>query len=140
VSALAKLLAPLLSLLPLLAAAAEPVKGSLNFDLFAMSQEGAACAAKPEVEQYLEHELIPAFTKEWSKQGHDSEPADLVVDFQFELGADGRVSHSAIRTAEPKTAGTAVHDCFKAATPAPLPEAARCLVGETYGYRIRRVR
>jgi len=139
VSALARSLGALLSILPLLAPAAEPVKGSLNLDLFAMSKDGAECAAKPEVEQYLERELIPAFTKGWSKQGHDGDP-DFVVDFQFELGADGRVSHSAIRTAEPKTAGTAVHDCFKAATPAPLPEAARCLVGETYGYRIRKAR
>lgn len=143
-SALAKSLGALCAMLALVAQAAEPATpptrsqtGSLNFDLFAMSQEGAECAAKPEVERYLEHELIPAFTTQWSKQGHPIDSQDFTVDFQFELGADGRVSHSAIRSATPKSAGNDVHDCFKAATPAPLPEPARCLVGQTYGYRIR---
>jgi hypothetical protein len=144
VSALARSLGALCLMLAFAAQAAEPAtppavsqKGSLDFDLFAMSQEGAECAAKPEVEKYLQRELIPAFLNKWAEQGHTIDYPDFTVDFQFELDADGRVSHSAIRTATPKPAGTDVHDCFKAATPVPLPEPTRCLVGQTYGYRIR---
>src|SRR5262249_26494703 len=128
------LLAALVTLSPR-AHAAEPA-GTFDFHLFASTTEGAECAGKPEVEQYLERQLIPAFNAEWSKRGQALDGQEFMIDFQFELEPDGKVNHSAIRTSTLKEAGEAVHDSFRAASPPPIPEPASCLVGQTYGYRI----